>query len=221
MNISSLLITKNKNEIKLLDAFCSENDIKLYAQSFISFKALENEKAIETEVVFFGSKNAFDFYLANQKHKSEIQIACIGEATKNYIQQKGFEVAFFGQHAGNPEEVSKELNLWLNKRSICFIKSTESKGTIEKYIESDFIQTLFLYETCLEEIDFQEKINVLVFTSPSNVNAFLKSNKVSEETKIIAWGKTTEKELLKHEIIPEIVMQEARLEELILILKKA
>ena len=215
-----IFISKNSSETGLLQDFCSENNCELISKSFISFSAIKSDLLVETEVVFIGSKNAFDFYLLNQKHDPKVQIACIGESTKKYIEEKGFEVSFTGKYAGNPEKVSLELNEWLNKRSICFIKSTESKGTIEKFVHSKKIQKLVLYETKFESFTFENEFDILIFTSPSNVNSCMLSNKISTKTKIIAWGKTTEKELKKHDLNAQIVLKESSFEELNKVMKQ-
>lgn len=219
MKINSLLITKDLKEITLLEAYCKKKNIHLLAQSFISLKAIKTNSKIETEVIFFGSKNAFDFYLNQYNHDKNIQISCIGESTKKYIELKGFEVNFYGKEAGKPEEVSKDLNVWLKGRSICFVESTQSKKTIQKHIESKLKKSLILYETSFKPIRLKEDFEILVFTSPSNVEAFLMKNKINDHTKIIAWGKTTESALLKQNLRVDIVLKKASLKELILHLK--
>ncbi len=220
MQNKSIFISKNPSETTLLQNFCSENNVQLISKSLISFSAIKSDLLVEAEVVFFGSKNAFDYYLLNQKHDTKLQIASIGDSTASYIVAKGYEVSFTGKSAGNPEKVSLELNEWLNNRSICFIKSTESKGSIEKYIHSKKIQKLVLYETKFESFTFENEFDILIFTSPSNVNSYLKSNKISDKTKIIAWGKTTENELKKYDLNSQIVLNESNFEELIQTLKK-
>ena len=181
MQNQTIFISKNSNETEFLQRFCLKNELELISKSFISFFSIKNDLQVETEVVFIGSKNAFDFYLLNQKHDLKVQIACIGDSTKNYIEEKGFEVSFSGKSAGNPEKVSLELNEWLDNRSICIIQSTESKGTIEKHIHSYKIQKLVLYKTSFELFTFQNEFDILIFTSPSNVNSFLKTNSFSSE----------------------------------------
>jgi uroporphyrinogen-III synthase len=55
-----------------------------------------------------------------------------------------------------------------------------------------------VYET-IEHNDAQLPVaDILIFTSPSNVNAFFKENKVETHHQIIAMGGATEAELRKH-----------------------
>lgn len=136
MRFSSLLITREVEETNLLKDFCEQNEIRLFSKSFIALKALKSVEKVNTEVVFIGSRNAFDFYLLNQEHDPRIEIACIGEATRKYIESLAYQVSFCGSESGNPEKVSLQLNTWLAGKSICFIRSTESTGRIEKHITS-------------------------------------------------------------------------------------
>ncbi len=220
MQNKSIFISKNPSETALLQNFCNENNFDLICKSFISFSTIKTGLKVETEAVFIGSKNAFDYYLFNQRHDSKVQIACIGDSTASYIESKGYKVSFAGKSAGNPEKVSMELNEWLNNRSICFIKSTESKGTIEKFVHSKKIQKLVLYETKFESFTFENEFDIIVFTSPSNVNSYMLSNIISTKTKIIAWGKTTKKELKKYDLTAQIVLKESSINELLETLKQ-
>ncbi|MFM7684159.1 MAG: hypothetical protein ACKO7P_15665, partial [Bacteroidota bacterium] len=53
-----------------------------------------------------------------------------------------------------------------------------------------------------------------IFTSPTNVRAFLMTNDTSSLKKVIAWGRSTEKELLLNKIPVMKVLQTGTLIEL-------
>lgn len=210
----TLFLSKNRDELAEFSNFCKKNSIDLCAQSLISLKEIETKEKIATEFVFFGSKNAFDFYLKNKDFPTNIKICCVGEATKKHIENLGFKVDFCGENAGNVEEVSKQLNLFLNGSSITFIQSTESKKTIQKHIDSAIIHELVIYETKFESHQFSQDFDFLVFTSPSNVNSFLLTNKINEKSILIAWGKSTEKVLLERGYEANFVLKNSTFEEL-------
>ena len=139
MQNKSIFISKNPSETALLQNFCNENNFDLICKSFISFSTIKTGLKVETEAVFIGSKNAFDYYLFNQRHDSKVQIACIGDSTASYIESKGYKVSFAGKSAGNPEKVSMELNEWLNNRSICLSNQLKAK----EQLKNSFIQKRF------------------------------------------------------------------------------
>jgi uroporphyrinogen-III synthase len=59
---------------------------------------------------------------------------------------------------------------------------------------------------------------VYVFTSPSNLAAFLQKNRVPEAAKVIAWGNTTEKALRNSKVQVSRTLITAQLEELLEVL---
>jgi uroporphyrinogen-III synthase len=215
----SLFISKNTDEIHSLHDFCEKKSWNLIAKSCISLRLIETSDKIETEFVFFGSKNAFDIYLESGKNSNLHKICCVGEVTKAYIEKKGFEVVFCGKNAGNVEEISKALNLFLANKSICFVQSSASKKTIQKHITTSQIQELVLYETNFSCTKFKDVFDVYVFTSPSNIDAFLVHNTIKPNAKIIAWGKTTEKALLENGVKPNFILKNSSIQELIDFLK--
>jgi uroporphyrinogen-III synthase len=62
-------------------------------------------------------------------------------------------------------------------------------------------------------------MDVLVFTSPSNVKGYLHNNKIQHQ-KVVAWGKTTEEFLLKNAIQNVYCLNNATEKEVISYLEK-
>ena len=67
-----------------------------------------------------------------------------------------------------------------------------------QFVKKDQTFDINVYET-IEHSDTQlPEAAILIFTSPSNVNAYFKENNVEPHHKIIAMGGATEAELRKH-----------------------
>ena len=220
MKISSLFISKNEDEVQTIQRFCSQQGIHLLAQSFLSFELIPGTIQSEAEVFFFGSKNAFSFFLDLEIPFKQKQLAVIGEATKNYIEKLGYEVAFSSSNAGIPEQVANEFKDFLKMRKVAFFQSDLSKRSISGHIPANQREEYIIYSTKLNAITLPEEASIYVFTSPSNVDAFLLHNSIPTDAIIIAWGKITERALREKEIHPEIVLTSAKQEELIERLKE-
>lgn len=220
MKISSLFISKNEDEVQALQRFCAQGGIHLLAQSFISFELIPYKIQSEADVFFFGSKNAFLFFLDLKVPFKNKRLAVIGEVTKNYIEKLGYEVAFFSPNAGNPEQVAKEFQGFLKGRKVAFFQSDLSKRSISGHFPETQREEYVIYSTKLNTIALPEEASIYVFTSPSNVDAFLLQNKLPVNTKIIAWGKITEKALREKGVYPDITLISAKQEELIERLKE-
>ncbi len=73
---------------------------------------------------------------------------------------------------------------------------------------------LIVYSTLLKPIKLAEKCQTLVFTSPSNVEAFIQKNKISNDQQVIAWGNTTKAFLEKESINVDHTLERSSFEEL-------
>lgn len=215
---SSILITRPIEEVPLLEAFCAERNIRLLAESFIRFEAVKAEIPSPMETLFFGSSRAVDFFIAQSAIPVNCEIACIGPATASYLKQKGYHVHFSGEKAGNPDEVAEALKSWLGNRKLYIAQSAQSNRSMAKSLPAEQVREIVVYQTITVSKTIKESLDHLVFTSPSNLEGFLSSNSILPETKITAWGKTTEKALKDHGYHADFVLQEASEAELISIL---
>lgn len=198
--IRSILITKsNENQGALAD-YCKSQNIHLLYHSFLTFSKIELVEIPKTEVLFFSSKRAVDYFLEQASISPETQIACIGEATKNHLELLGYNVDYVGQQAGNPELVSKHFASWLEDKSCAILLAKESKKSIIKYLNPTKINCCVVYETLIHSQKLDQQFDVVIFTSPSNAEGFLNENKITEFTKVIAWGETTKRYLLDQHI---------------------
>src|SRR3989338_6159721 len=73
---------------------------------------------------------------------------------------------------------------------VLFPLAKNSNETIVKNIPDNQKMIVRCYETILVEKTLNQH-DTYVFTSPSNVTSFLKSNTFPEKAKLIAWGTTT------------------------------
>lgn len=178
-----------------LRAFCAENNIQLVDQSLLAFKGVfPDEKPMETDVVFFTSPRSVRFFFSYFKHNNQF-FATIGESTANELKKLGLSADFIGTTASNPELVAQELKEWLGGRTVLFPQSQRSNRTMQRALKPDQYYDLVVYETHLENIKFNKRPNYLVFTSPSNAEAYMVSNKVDNDQVVISFGTTTSRYL--------------------------
>ncbi|MBI2257857.1 MAG: uroporphyrinogen-III synthase [Flavobacteriia bacterium] len=194
--------------------FCMDQNIKLFGKSFIEFSPTSNRLRTPCDVYFFSSKKGFDYFIQNQVIERNKKIACLGKETKNHIESFGYCVDFYSVSAGNPVKVSIEFKEWLNDRRVAFILSQISLKSISKEIPSTQKEELILYHTQIQNHKIEEKFEMYVFTSPSNVRGFLLSNELPASAKIIAWGKSTEKTLQATTNNKIITLKESTFDEL-------
>ena len=213
--MKSIYITKELEDVTQLKQFCAFQNIDLHAQSQLNFEAVPFTVTEPFEVVFFSSVRAGRFFLRSYDGPlSSLQFACIGEET---AQKFNIEFAFVGKEAGNPEKVAEKFKNWLGDKRLLIPHSSLSHKTIAETIPSSQCESVCVYNTLLSPQSIPES-EVYVFTSPSNLAAFLQKNKVPEAAKVIAWGNTTEKALRNSKVQVSKTLIKAQLEELLEVL---
>jgi len=187
--IKRIFISKDFTELAHLPSFCAKHSIDLIAQSCIQFSVIPFEVKKPYEVVFFGSVRAASFFLINNDLPSGVEVACIGETTAEKLRVLNLPVAFVGKKAGNPAEVAVQFKTWLGTRRVLFPVSTVSKESIVKVVDEHQSEKVLVYETLPTSIQV-EKLDLAIFTSPSNLESFLNAGNTIP-SKTIAWGNTT------------------------------
>jgi uroporphyrinogen-III synthase len=217
-----LYISKNIEDADFL-TFLSKNNIELLALPMISFQAknFETPKSEEYDAIFFTSPRSVQFFLENVKVDSNTVIGAIGNSTAKAINEKGYNADFVGKHSGQPNEVAKAFKSAIGDRRVLFPQSSRSKKSIQSSLRSDQCIDLVVYKTLLEPDELKVSPDILVFTSPSNVEAFLQRNKINSDQKVIAWGDSTAHYLEKNGVSSMHTLEKSSLEELKSLLKKS
>ena len=212
----SIFISKDLSEVAILQQFCLANNINLIAHSLIRFEAIPFQVNQTYDVLFISSIRAAEFFLKTEKIKPETVIACIGQTTASKLEDLGIKISFVGEKSGNPIEVAEAFKKWLGNRTVLIPQSNISKRTIGSLLPSNQCIEPIVYKT----VSYCEVITACetyVFTSPSNVDSFMKCNK-PPLGKIIAWGETTKKHIEAKGIIVSNTLQKAEVGELIKLL---
>lgn len=147
------------------------------------------------EWVFFSSSNAVKTFFISNKVNSKIKYAAIGKATASELENH-IKPSFIGK--GSTEDVAEQFKMeLLDGEKVLFPISNLSKQTVQKHLNEKQVFNQVFYETnkTLKHIN---ECDIYVFTSPSNADAFFNSNKTPSSSKVIAIGKATKEELIKH-----------------------
>ena len=150
------------------------------------------------DILFIASIRAADFFF--KQCQTNAQIACAGlETAKKVAEHYQKEVHFIAQQSDQPQLEAEKFNAWRKGRSVCFPSSQLSIGTYAALIPESEKIILTVYTTAFKNLHIEEK-DIYVFSSPSNVLAFLAHNTISAHAKVVAWGSSTAQELAKKQI---------------------
>ena len=144
--------------------------------------------------IFFSSKNAVEyFFQLNPALPKDVKFGVMGAGSEEALRRQGHLSDFVG--LGNDStEVAEEFAKVANGTQVLFPGAEESLRSVQKGLSGDTkVIDLVVYETVLEDEVEGTGADVLVFTSPSNVDAYFAENLLDPYQKVIAIGKSTGK----------------------------
>jgi hydroxymethylbilane synthase len=144
--------------------------------------------------IFFSSKNAVEYFFHLEPAlPKDVKFGVMGAGSEEMLRRKGHFADFTG--LGNDSaEVAEDFAKVANGTHVLFPGAEESLRSVQKGLSADTkVIDLVVYETVLEEEIEGSGADVLVFTSPSNVDAYFAENLLDPYQKVIAIGKSTGK----------------------------
>lgn len=185
---SSIWISRDLKKDSIFRKVIKKNNHKITDESLIKLDSKNINSLPDCNWIFLNSAFALDSILHLKNDFNMKKIAAFGPATAKHIQKNGLNVDFIG--LGTPQQVAEKFDSIISSKEIVFIPSSnKSLGTVQGILKDSNKKLLDTYTTIL--IDKKLKhYDLLVFTSPSNVEAFLNSNKISDQ-KVISIGPST------------------------------
>ncbi len=186
--MKTILSTKKLNSdlTKLL-----KNNYKIIEHDFITINSIKHNSNVIENNIIITSKNAITaLEKLNNKH---YKIFCVGSETKKILISKGFEVVENANNSNNLAEIiiSKHSNFKFSY----FCSAIRRDDLPQKLTENNIkLNEIVVYETLFYSTEINEKIDIIMFFSPSGVKSFLQKNKINNEL-CFCIGKTTAYEL--------------------------
>ena len=167
------------------------------ARSLISKEVVPLTSLPKTDWVFINSSFALDSIAIHIEKLKEIKWAAFGKATASYLQKVGIEPTFIGE--GSPKQVAQQFFNKLGKDTVFIPSSNLSLGTVQELIPSSQKDVVTTYNTVYKKEKIPDQ-DCLVFTSPSNVEAYFFMNKYVNQ-KVVSIGPSTTKALKEKEVL--------------------
>ena len=161
------------------------------ARSLISKEVVPLTSLPKTDWVFINSSFALDSIAIHIEKLKEIKWAAFGKATASYLQKVGVEPTFIGE--GSPKQVAQQFFNKLGKDTVFIPSSNLSLGTVQELNPSSQKDVVTTYNTVYKKEKIPDQ-DCLVFTSPSNVEAYFFMNKYVNQ-KVVSIGPSTTKTL--------------------------
>lgn len=222
--VKSILVTlpKPENDKSPYFNLAEKYNLKLDFRGFIHVEGVPAKDVRKDKVnfadftaVIFTSKNAVDhfFRICEEMRfevSAELKYFCISETIalylQKYIQYRKRKIFFGKQTAKELEEVLKKHS----KEKFLFPCSDVSNEETQRWLQDNgyVFSPAVLFRTVISDITDLEDVfyDVIVFFSPSSVQSLYENfpDFQQKNTRIAAFGASTQQELLKHGLILDI-----------------
>lgn len=191
--MSKIKILSTKKLTVFESSFLS--DLDWIDEDFIQIELLKFDTDIAIDLLLFTSKNAVLSVLQNEKSDflRQFPCVCVGEKTKDLLEENGFEVFDFAHYA---EDLTKIISEKYFNKSFLFFCGNFRRDVLPDFFNENKIEfhEIQVYKNVFSSQKINKKFDAILFFSPSGVHSFLEQNKISDEI-CFCIGTTTQEEL--------------------------
>jgi hydroxymethylbilane synthase len=195
---ASVFISRDISEQSYFRKALEKHNVQIDARSLIRtvpvITKLDPYILKHIDWIFFSSKNAVEYFFQLEPMlPKDVKFGVMGAGSEEMLRRKGHFTNYTGVGI-DPVEVAEEFAKLANGTTVLFPGAEDSLRSIQKGLSADTkVIDLPIYETVMEDGVEASGADVLVFTSPSNVDAYFADNLMDPYQKVIAIGKSTGK----------------------------
>lgn len=196
----SVFISRDISEQSYFRKALQKHEINIDARSLIRtvpvITKLDSFILKHVDWVFFSSKNAVEyFFQLSPLLPKDVKFGVMGAGSEEMLRRVGHFVDFVGVGV-NSSEIAHEFAALANGSTVLFPGAENSLRSIQQALSAETkVIDLPVYETVQEEEVEETSAGVVIFTSPSNVEAYFKTNLLDPYQKVMAIGNSTGKKL--------------------------
>lgn len=213
----SIFISRKISEKSPFGKLLNNGDIQLIDEPLIKTIKVPFSHTPQTQWIFFSSKNAISYFFSqNPVLPDNVKFGVISKASAAFLERYGKSPHFTGEGV-DLNFIAKSFRDVLQNDSVLFPQAMDSLQTIQKYLSfTNTTYNLYTYKTMIRS-DFDiPYTDVLIFTSPSNVNAYYSKYRIDIRQLVIAMGSTTKYHLsgygIKNVLTPDSFDEEGLFE---------
>ncbi len=201
----SVFITRDVPETSYFARAMAKHRIRVEGRSLIRIFPIINrlDPYILKHVtwVLFTSKNGIEnFFRLNPRLPKKAKFAVIGRGSEEALRNHGHIPHFNGESLGiDMDQIGEAFAREAAGSTVLIPRAKVSLETIQKQLTADTkVINLPVYETRLEENVEKSSADVLIFTSPSNVEAYFTDHLVEPGQRIICIGHSSARKLAEY-----------------------
>lgn len=195
----SIFISRDLNEDSLFHKLKEDYNATIIAIPLIKIVQIPFSFTPKTDWIFFTSKNAINFFFAQNPDVSEdTKYGVVSDSTNKELFKHDKKVNFIGEGT-DLNKIAKDFREVLQNQSVLFPQAMDSLQTIQKQLAfTNTIYNIYTYKTIIRS-DFDiPYTDIAVFTSPSNVTSYFNKYKIDPRQLVIGMGFSTKQKLTEY-----------------------
>ena len=197
MEPASVFITRDVRDNDLFKRVLADNGYTVSGRSLIDIVPIPFKELPSAQWIFFSSKHAVKHFF-DQKPKVEgAKLAAVGKGTSDMLRRYGKKADFIG-YSTDTKFTGKQFAATAGNASVLFPQAKGSLRTIQQQFRPGQVIDLIVYETLKKNEAPVEHAEIVVFTSPTNVEAFFEKNNLVPGQRVVAMGDATGNALQKY-----------------------
>ncbi|MGI4728010.1 MAG: hydroxymethylbilane synthase [Janthinobacterium lividum] len=197
---SNLFISRDLSAHSYFRKAIEKNGTAIEARSLIRtvpiITKLDSYILRNVDWIFFTSKNGVEYFFnLHPQLPKKVKYGVMGTGSENALRALGYRADYVGESVDSAD-VGTEFAKLANGSTVLFPAAEDPMRSIHQALSAETKKIdLPVYETVLEEDAEPSAAEVLIFTSPSNVEAYFADNLLDVGQQVIAIGKSTGKKL--------------------------
>lgn len=200
--MKSILITREPIECGWLVRSLLAEGFDVVASSQIMLEAIEPVPSMpKTDWIFFNSpKSAKLFFQTYPELELEnLKFAGLSTGTSKEIKKWTNRVDYTGSSSAKTEAIAKDFLSIANGAKVLVPCGKQTVGTLKKEDgKAKTVQEVVFYDTLPNNWIAPTDFDLILFTSPSNVDAYIQNHEVRPDTICLAIGDKTAESIEKH-----------------------
>lgn len=189
---NSIFISTKLSPLSPLSIELNSLGYEVIDEALIKFDQIRFTHTPSTQWIFFSSRTSIYYFFAQNPELSKgIKFGVMNQVSANYLTEYNKKADFIGSGV-NVTLIAKEFAKAVKDESVLFPEAMDSLQTIQRQLSfTNSCHNLFVYKTSIRKDINLKSAAILVFTSPSNVQAYFEKYKLVKGQKVVANGSTT------------------------------
>jgi hydroxymethylbilane synthase len=196
----SVYITRDLRDSDFFSQVLKANGCEVHGIALIDTQRVIAKKIPKADWIFFSSKNGVKHFLAQAKVEPGTKLAAVGKGTSDELRKHNLRADFIGGTA-DTRVIAKQFGALAGRSTVLFPQARGSMKTVQQQIPMAKVIDLTVYETLTRPANDVPMCDVMVFTSPSNVEAFFSANALAKTQRVVAMGHATGSALKEQGIV--------------------